>query len=273
MGACQICSQGALLEMNGKVGYTKTIGVGKIIRYPHIKHIGVIVKYSIFIISFLFLFSCNRKESLPEKANKKTIETTLLKSASDNHNYNIMKPIGEYASVQDSIYNVYTSANESDIKKRNAYVLSELWKHKHLNSDIKSAIAETEYELSLFQIFGNHKSPNFTVINSFQFPFPSVWITFTPTLFVNGDTLWAADGPVRSHSMSLVHSTITSRIGGKIFNDDTLQYEILLQETEGKEVLWQTRLKTNTVVVTGVARDKNGLTSEQESHDTARLID
>lgn len=186
------------------------------------------------------------------KVDTSSTDAAVIHETTVNENYNIMKRIEEYAPVQDSIYSEYCSSETQAAKSRNAYILSELWRYNHLKNELKTAITQRDYHVTLFQIFGVYKSPNFTVRNRFEFPFPPIWTKFTPRLFVNSDTMWAPERPQREHSMVITNSTITSRIGGYIYTDDTLYYEILLQHFDQNELVWETTLRTNSVVVQDV---------------------
>lgn len=164
----------------------------------------------------------------------------------------IEQEISEYEASQFDIYSEYQRTNDSAVKERNQYILSELWKENLLDNQIKSEITNNKYKLVLLQVYGNYRVPNFVVRCTQEFPFPSVWTKFTPTLLINDEVVWAPDKPQKEHSMVINNSTITSRTGGVVKNGDVVQYKVLLQQFQGEELLWQTNLYTNKVVAQGI---------------------
>lgn len=164
----------------------------------------------------------------------------------------IEQKISEYEGAQFDIYSEYQSTNDITVQERSQYILSELWKEHLLDNQIKCEITNHKYRLVLLQIYGNYRIPNFVVRCIQEFPFPSVWTKFTPTLLINDEVVWAPNEPQKEHSMDINNSTITSRAGGVVKNGDVVQYKVLLQQFQGKELLWETNLYTNKVVAQGL---------------------
>jgi hypothetical protein len=179
-------------------------------------------------------------------------------------------PLEVYAAEQEAIHRQFQQTTVLPVQRRNAYILSELWRAGLLKDEIKEPLVQEHYHVVLFQIFGNDNAPNF-VVRCFQtFPFPNTWTAFTPTLYLNDKVEWAPGRPQTEHAMCLNNSTLTNRTGGVVGNGDVLQYRIDLQQTEpsrdlirngntereaaasGPKRVWKTSLWTNKVVARGL---------------------
>jgi hypothetical protein len=157
-----------------------------------------------------------------------------------------------YSAKQKKLYRKFTESSETADREQTASILSELWRENRLRKNIKNGLLDRHYRFVLRQIDGEYQRPNFDVRCSQTFAFPDVWIHFTPTLYINGEVVWAPKKPQRSHAMSLSDSTITSRTGGPFNNGDIVQYQIRMHHEVDEEVVWTRTLWTNRVVVEGL---------------------
>lgn len=167
--------------------------------------------------------------------------------------------IHEYENIQNQIYSEYKETNDVIIKQRNQYIISELWKENKLINKIKTEITKNKYKLILLQVYGDYQAPNFVVRCNQEFPFPSIWTKYTSTLIINDNVIRAPEKPQKEHSMVLNNSTIISRIGGIVNNGDVVQYKILIQQFQDKQLLWQTVLFTNKVIAQGLKTSKRSV--------------
>jgi len=167
---------------------------------------------------------------------------------------------------QQILYEYETSKNES-VKARNAYILSELWKKGLLQNKIKDFLVDKYYKLVLLQSYGNYQAPNWIVQCQQNFPFPSNWVRFTPTLYKNGLVKWAPDKPQKEHAMSQNSSIITSWTGGEFANGDVICYAIKIDERKNKEILWEKIIVTNRVVLQGL-KDGRGAVKPIDSGES-----
>jgi hypothetical protein len=96
------------------------------------------------------------------------------------------------------------------------------------------------------------------------FPFPDVWVGFTPTLYKNGEVNWAPGTPQTSHAMSVNSLLITSRTGGGFENGDVIYYTIKIEQKKNDEIVWEKTIKTNEVVLR-VLQNKNNAPGLKDS--------
>ncbi len=166
----------------------------------------------------------------------------------------IERRIESFAREQDRICEELEATEDPATKARNAHILAELWQRGLLENEIKDRLVDNYYRAVLFQFCAY---PGFhSVVRSHQtFPFPSVWMKFTPTLRANGRIIWSpATEARREHALSLNNSMITSLSGcnlrrGKIKKGDMLQYTIKMQQEVEKEIVWEKTILTNQIVV------------------------
>ena len=161
----------------------------------------------------------------------------------------LSEPIENCAVWQIDILTEYEKSKDEDIKARDAFILSRLWKEGLLKNEIKDYLVGKYYKLALIQSHGNYNVPNWQVQSQQSFPFPSFWVSFTPTLYKNGQVEWAPGTPQKEHAMSINSSTITSHTGGIFENGDMIYYTIKIEQKENNEVLWEKTIKTNEVIL------------------------
>jgi len=178
----------------------------------------------------------------------------------------VAEPIENYAEWQEQILDEYETTQAESIRARNAFILSRLWKKGLLREEIKDFLAAKYYKLVLLQVHSKYQRPAWTVQCQQSFPFPSVWVHFTPTEYKNGEVVWAPDKPQKSLTMSVNSSTITSRTGGKYENGDVIFYEMKVQEKTRQGVVWETIIATNEVVLQGL-REKGGAPERMDSEE------
>lgn len=179
-------------------------------------------------------------------------ETPSESVSSDDSGYSALEPLATYAVEQEGLLAEFQETSISAHRDRDAYLLSELWKAGMLRPEIKEALVRSDYPLVLLQVYGNYQAPNFVLRCHQTFPFPSVWAEFTPTLYINGEVVWAPTTPETSHALSVNNSTITSRIGGVVKNGDVLQYQVKIRVTAKGEDPWETMVWSNKVVARGL---------------------
>lgn len=150
---------------------------------------------------------------------------------------------------QKQLYQEFTAARETDDRERTAHILAEHWQSNGLRKNIKDGLVDRHYRFELRQVYGENQSPNFVVRCSQTFPFPDVWTHFTPTLYINGEAVWAPKKPQTSHAMSVNNSVVTSRVGGSLKNGDVVQYQIEMLHEVDNETVWKRTLWTNQIVV------------------------
>ena len=161
-----------------------------------------------------------------------------------------------YSGQQEQLYREFSETNDSGIRDRDAYILSELWKANLLRNDIKDRLVDYHYRLVLLQVYGNYQAPNFVVRCYQTFPFPSVWTRFTPILYINNKVVWAPESPQLEKTMSVNNSTITSRIGGVVRNGDVVQYQVKIDQAINNEIVWEKTIWTNPVVAQDLKQDR-----------------
>lgn len=164
----------------------------------------------------------------------------------------VAEPIENYAEWQEQILDEYETTQAESIRARNAFILSRLWKKGLLREEIKDFLVDKYYKLVLLQSYGNYQAPNWIVQCQQNFPFPSNWVRFTPTLYKNGLVKWAPDKPQKEHAMSQNSSIITSWTGGEFENGDVICYAIKIDERKNKEIVWEKIIVTNRVVLQGL---------------------
>jgi hypothetical protein len=133
-----------------------------------------------------------------------------------------------------------------------------VWDKGLLKNEIKDFLVDKYYKLVLLQSYGNYSAPNWQVQCQQVFPFPSITVNFTPTLYKNGQVVWAPDKPQTAHAMSLNSSIIMSQTGGQFQNGDVIYYTIKIdqrkrnEETREIEIIWEKTITTNHVALRGL---------------------
>jgi hypothetical protein len=171
-------------------------------------------------------------------------------------------PVENIAFCQGQILNEYESSKDENTKARDAYILCKLWEKNLLENKIKDYLVDKYYRVVLVQSYGNYQAPNWEVQSQQNFPFPNNWVGFTPTLYKNGDVIWAPSEPQTEHSMSQNSSLITSRTGGEFNNGDEIYYSINISEKKNHELVWEKVIETNHVFLQRLRSSNNvGLAS------------
>jgi hypothetical protein len=178
----------------------------------------------------------------------------------------LTEPIVNCSIWQTDILSEYEKSKDEDVRARDAFILSSLWKEDLLKSEIKDYLVDKYYRLALIQSYGNYSVPNWQVQSQQSFPFPSVWVGFTPTLYKNGEVSWSPDQPQKEHAMSLNSSIVTSQTGGVFQDGDAIYYTIKIEQKKDNEVVWEKTIKTNQVVL-GKLRKLSGYQSTPDSRE------
>lgn len=176
-------------------------------------------------------------------------ETTATGAGSG---YAVLQTIDAYAPEQEGIFAEFQETSVPAYRDRDAYILSELWKAGLLKNEIKDALVERHYSLVLLQARCNYTAMNFVVRCYQTFPFPNSWVDFTPTLYINGEVVWAPAKRQKAHAMSLNNSTITSRTGGAVKNGDVIQYQVRISPTVDEGIPWEKTIWSNKIVAQGL---------------------
>jgi len=161
----------------------------------------------------------------------------------------LTEPIENCSIWQIEILTEYELSKDENVKARNAYILSKLWDKELLESKIKDFLVDKHYKLALLQTYGDYNVPNWQVQCQQTFPFPDNSVSFTPTLYKNGQVEWAPNKPQRAHAMSLNSSIIISQTGGKFENGDVIYYTIKIEEKKKEEIVWEKIITTNQLVL------------------------
>lgn len=188
------------------------------------------------------------------------VKTETSHSGSSDFTWNpdiiLTEPIKNCSVWQIEILTEYEKSKDADVRARDAFILNKLWKEDLLKNEIKDYLVDKYYKVALIQFYGYSSAPNWEVQSQQSFPFPDVWVDFTPILYKNGEVNWAPGTPQASHAMSQNSSLITSRTGGGFVNGDVIYYTIKIEQKKNDEIIWEKTIKTNQVVLRGL-REKN----------------
>jgi hypothetical protein len=158
--------------------------------------------------------------------------------------------VAEDVKAQRKLYTEFSQVEVPDAKDRAARTLSELWQEGLLDDGIKDRLAQEHYHLVLRQITSSDGYPGWEVDCSQTFPFPDVYTTFTPTLYLNDQVNWSPGKPQRSWSMTVTNDALWSQTGGVFKNGDVVQYKFDLNQTDrdrGRQ--WQISLWSNKITL------------------------
>ncbi len=163
---------------------------------------------------------------------------------------------------QVSLYLEFEATDNPGTKTNNAAILAALWKKGLLNNKIKDRLIDKYFQLRLFQ-YRSESIPtyHFQVRCHQTFPFPDVWISFTPKLSANGKVVWSPDRPQQENALSANNMLIASLSGGsyltgpRIQTGDVFQYAIKMQEKKHGEIVWEKTILTNKIVVKSPVKD------------------
>ena len=165
--------------------------------------------------------------------------------------YFIERPIKSFAEEQGRLCGELETAGDPATKARNAHILTELWRAGLLRNEIKDSLVDRYYKAVLFQFRGPYPGLHFVVRSHHTFPFPAVYTSFTPTLYVNDEAIWSPERPQTTHAMSNNNGMLTSLSGGfgKIKVGDVLHYSITMQQEVDREIVWEKTILTDKIAV------------------------
>lgn len=159
----------------------------------------------------------------------------------------------DHAENQDRLLTILISTNDKAVWQRNAELLAGLWERGKLAPANKTILVEKYFKLVLKQNRNRYKDPLFEVRDQQSFPFPKVWIQYTPTLYKNGKVFMEFDRPQTSRAMKDKDHVITSIAGGEIYNGDIVHYKIKMEDKHSGND-WSHIMQTNKVRVEGLKK-------------------